>query len=82
MRFILNFIFFGVLFFLIHMFFPDAFNTLVGWADKIYIFFKDLFMSLYEKFYHNQPAAPATPPPATHALFIAIPYLWYRIKNF
>lgn len=82
MRFILNFIFFGILFYLIHLFFPEAFNTLVGWCDKIYIFFKDLFMSLYERFYQNQgttSAPPATPPAApTHALFIVVPYLWHK----
>lgn len=37
-RFILNFIFFGVLFYAISLFFPDAFQTLVSWAGKVYSF--------------------------------------------
>ena len=36
MRFIWNFILFGVVFFLIHKFFPEAFNTLVSWVDHGY----------------------------------------------
>lgn len=38
LRFFLNFIFFGVLFYAIHLFFPDAFQTLVSWAGSIYDF--------------------------------------------
>lgn len=41
MRFILNFFFYGLLFFLIYMFFPEAFNTLVSWANETYIFLRD-----------------------------------------
>jgi hypothetical protein len=41
MRFILNFFFYGLLFFLIYLFFPEAFNTLVSWANETYIFLRD-----------------------------------------
>lgn len=41
MRFILNFFFYGLLFFLIYLFFPEAFNTLVSWANDTYIFLRD-----------------------------------------
>lgn len=79
MRFILNFIFFGILFFLIHIYFPEAFNTLVGWADKFYIFLRDLILNLYERFQHNPPAAPATAP-VEHAM-IMLPYLWQKLSG-
>lgn len=49
MRFIFNFIFFGVLFYAIYLAFPDAFFTMVGWATKIYEFVKDLVIQVYEK---------------------------------
>lgn len=40
MRFILNFFFFGLLFYLIYLFFPDAFHTLVSWAHQTYEFIR------------------------------------------
>lgn len=43
MRFLLNFFLFGFLFYLIYLFFPEAFQTLVSWAGSVYDFFKDLF---------------------------------------
>lgn len=49
MRFIFNFIFFGILFYLIYVFFPDAFAKLVSWADVIYTFFRDLGIRIMEK---------------------------------
>lgn len=49
MRFILNFIFFGLLFYIIHLFFPEAFTTLVSWADTTYEFLRDLFIGIFEK---------------------------------
>jgi len=47
-RFIFNFIFFGVLFYAIAHFFPDAFQTLVGWAERIYTFFVDAGVSVID----------------------------------
>jgi hypothetical protein len=49
MRFILNFIFYGVLFYLIYLAFPDAFFTMVSWAQAVAEFMKDLYMHLAEK---------------------------------
>lgn len=49
MRFIFNFIFFGILFYIIYLFFPDAFATLVSWVAKVYEFLRDIFMQVYEK---------------------------------
>lgn len=61
MRFIFNFIFFGILFYLIWMFFPDAFLRLVSWADQIVAFFKDLIMGLWSKVPHNATESPTGP---------------------
>lgn len=36
LRFIFNFILFGLLFFVIYKFFPDAFSTLVVWVGNVY----------------------------------------------
>ena len=54
MRFIWNFFFFGILFYLIWIFFPDAFMTLVGWADHVVAFFRDLIMGVYNKVQHHE----------------------------
>lgn len=50
MRFILNFFLFGFLFYLIYVFFPDAFNTLVSWANHVYEFIKTYAVELMQKF--------------------------------
>ena len=70
MRFIWNFIFFGILFYLIWMFFPDAFNTLVGWANHVVAFFKDLIMGLWTKFQHTTPTASEAPSVPAHAAML------------
>lgn len=49
MRFILNFIIFGIIYYIIYLFFPDAFHTLVSWADKTYEFFRDLVLQVAGK---------------------------------
>ncbi len=61
MKFIFNFIFFGVLFYLIFVYFPEPFHTLVSWADSLVSFIKDMFHLLMEKIGTNPP--PVTPPP-------------------
>lgn len=67
MRFILNFFFFGLLFYLIYLFFPEAFHTLVSWADKTVDFIKELFARLSDKFY-GRTHSPDTP----QALWLAL----------
>lgn len=57
MRFLINFIFFGILFYLIYLFFPEAFATLVSWANHVYVFFRDLILMLVDKFQSSE-----TPP--------------------
>lgn len=48
-RFIFNFFLFGALFFLIWRFFPQAFETLLGWAVVAYDFIADLFQQLADR---------------------------------
>lgn len=72
MRFIWNFFFFGILFYLIWMFFPDAFMTLVSWANHVVAFFKDLFTSLWEKIHPYFRSAPETPAPKPEATFLML----------
>jgi len=65
MRFIWNFFFFGILFYLIWMFFPDAFLTLVSWANQVVAFFRELISNTWDKTQHylpNNPPASPTPP--------------------
>lgn len=62
MRFIFNFIFFGILFYLIWLVFPDAFKTLVSWADQIVAYFKELILGLWAQYGQNPPFNPTRPP--------------------
>jgi len=67
MRFIINFLFFGILFYLIWIYFPDAFKTLVSWADQVVVFFRDLIMGAWHKYKPDtNPAAPPVEP--NHAM--------------
>ncbi len=49
MKFILNFIFFGVLFYAIYLAFPEVFFTMAGWADKMYHFLSNIILTLSGK---------------------------------
>ncbi len=57
MRFILNFFLFGFIFFLIWYYFPEAFKTLVGWAEQVWTFILDAVHSVFSK----SEAPPANP---------------------
>jgi hypothetical protein len=50
LRFILNFLIFGILFYLIYISFPETFYTLVSWADKFTQFVKEIYTHLAERF--------------------------------
>jgi hypothetical protein len=76
MRFIFNFFFFGILFYLIWMFFPDAFLTLVSWADHVVAFFRDLIMGVADKVQHAKPSTPAAPVPS--AAWLLLPFMMRR----
>ena len=75
MKFLWNFFFFGILFYLIWVFFPDAFHTLVNWANHIVAFFKDLILGLSDKVQNqlppNQLPSTAKEAPAFLAFFFA-----------
>ena len=49
LRFILNFFLFGILFFMIYLFLPETFATLVSWASKTYEFFREIFLQISER---------------------------------
>lgn len=49
LKFILNFILFGFIFFLIAKYFPDAFDRLVEWVDIAWNYIVNLFEKLVEK---------------------------------
>ncbi len=77
MRFIFNFILFGIIFYLIYLFFPDVFATLVSWANKTVEFFKEVFVQLSAKFNAwrgQEAAAPAQTPaiPPHEAIFLLL----------
>ena len=59
MRFILNFIFFGILFYVLWIYFPDVFHTLQGWAASTVEFFKHLFQVIMEKLNSMSATPPA-----------------------
>jgi len=60
-RFIFNFIFFGILFYVIWHFFPDAFDTLVKWAQNAYEFIVDISTRVIE--WVSEVTKPGTPVP-------------------
>ena len=62
MRFILNFIFFGIIFFLIWHYMPETFQTLVSWMNKAFLFVQDLITWGIQK---AGIGAGSTPPPAS-----------------
>ena len=57
MRFILGFIFFGLLFYALSVYFPEAFQTLTGWAAGLFDFIREQFERLTGAF-HKAPEAP------------------------
>jgi hypothetical protein len=65
MRFIIGFIFFGLLFYAIWFYFPEAFQTLVAWAAKFFEFIRHLVENVTEKVSsttsHGAPAIPPKP---------------------
>lgn len=48
-RFLINFVLFGALFYLIWHFFPDAFATLVTWIKTLVDFTQQLLTDLYNR---------------------------------
>lgn len=69
MRFILGFIFFGLLFYAIYIFFPEAFQTLTTWASNVFDFFKTAFNDLSNRFKNSKETAPIEETKAAILLF-------------
>lgn len=63
MRFVINFFIFGFIFFLIYHFFPEAFSTLVSWAQAAYDFAANLVGMARDKI-SKETAPEAVPPKA------------------
>lgn len=74
LRFLFNFVLFGVLFYAIYSFFPDAFKTLVSWADSIYGVIRDFVLWIIDKVNQfrseHTPSAPSTEPKAIFEYFV------------
>ena len=76
-RFLFNFVIFGVLFYAIYLLFPDAFKTLVSWADSLYGIIRDLGLWVYSRLqdFRKEHVAPLEAPKA-----LLLP-LFYLIKT-
>ena len=81
MRFILGFIFFGLLFYAIYLFFPEAFQTLAGWAGNVFDFFKTLFTDLSNKFQGSKETSPTPTKETTHAAFLLFSFYLLKFKK-
>jgi hypothetical protein len=68
MRFIWNFFFFGFIFYLIWLFFPDAFQTLISWANYLYGFLHDLVLKAIERFSGHSSTGPTETHQVTYLL--------------
>ncbi len=81
LRFILNFFLFGILFYLIYLFFPEAFQTLVSWAHQVYEFFRDVFAQLSERFRSMKTHPNSQPQAPQHALLFLSLWLAGQVKR-
>lgn len=70
LRFILNFFIFGLLFYAIWYFFPDAFTTLTTWAGDAFDYIKSLVQNLSHK-------VPAPGPEKTGKALFDLLNLWF-----
>lgn len=70
-RFLFNFILFGLLFYALWVFFPDAFNKLTSWAAGLFTYISDFV----ERVTHDLNKKPETVPTAPAIL-------WYLVNHF
>lgn len=80
MRFILGFIFFGLLFYAIWYFFPETFQTLATWAGNVFGFFKSLFQGLSDKFNTTKEETPPVKE-TTQAALLLLSFCFSKIKK-
>lgn len=76
MRFIIGFIFFGLLFYCIWLYFPEAFATLTSWAAQIVAYIQALFTNVAEKAHGIKPAP--TPEKSLIPFFVFLSWLYRR----
>ena len=62
LRFILNFFLFGLLFYAIYFFFPDAFLRLVAWISAVFDWLKDFINHLTDRLNSTKEPAPIQTP--------------------
>lgn len=72
-RFIINFILFGLLFYALWLFFPDGFAKLTSWAGAIFSYLQDLFNQFSGRL-RTEPAPTTTAP--------AVLFLLENLKRF
>jgi len=75
MKFIFNFIFFGVLFYIIWLYFPDAFKTMVSWVSQVFDFVKNLVQTGIDKYGPSKSPSPATPTKTLLPIILMLPLL-------
>ncbi len=81
-RLIINFIIFGLIYFAIYYYFPDAFHRLVGWAQETFTFIKDWIIIIVDKIRAWYSTIPGPKPstgdePAKTMLFIGYYFTHY-----
>lgn len=79
MRFIIGFIFFGLLFYAIWYFFPDAFQTMASWAGNLFNFIKTSSNELYDKFKASKETAPDKE--TTKAALFLLSFFFLKVKK-
>lgn len=81
MRFLFNFIFFGILFYLIYLFFPEAFKTLVSWVEHIYLFLKSLTLDLIARFNGMKEGGHVVQAGDIPEKALLLPFIWLLLKR-
>jgi len=76
-RFIFNFVLFGILFFLIWNYFPDAFATLVNVAKVTVEFLRDFFTQLWERISPSLHKPEAEPVHTAMATVNFLSHVWH-----
>lgn len=74
LRFIINFILFGLLFYALWLFVPDVFSKLTGWAGALFNYIQELLNQLGGRL-RTEPAQPSVTPAAPALLFL---WNWFR----
>lgn len=69
MRFIFNFIVFGLIFYAIWFFFPDAFMKMVHGADAVFTYLRDLVESIIRQINEHRPHPSNAPTTALFTFF-------------